>query len=119
VKYAAMEALQVADGPSGLDWLISSIGPVSVTVMFRLPRPKGHYGTGRNAGYLRASAPRLPGGRPDIDKLLRSTFDALGEAGVWGDDSQVTDVHASKMYANPYEPIGATIRVSGVEQVES
>lgn len=31
-------------------------GPVSVTVDFYLPRPKSHYGTGRNAGALVGAA---------------------------------------------------------------
>ena len=32
-------------------------GPVRVTLMFRFPRPKGHYGTGRNADKVKDSAP--------------------------------------------------------------
>lgn len=73
--------------------------PVSLAVTFLLPRPASHYGTGRNAAVLRPGAPRWPAVMPDVDKLLRSTMDALGEAGVWHDDAQVVHVVACKAYA--------------------
>lgn len=73
-------------------------GPVSVAIVFAMPRPAAHYGTGRNAGLLRLSAPRWHAKRPDIDKLTRSTLDGLGEAGVWRDDSQVAELTVSKVY---------------------
>ena len=50
--------------------------------------------------------------KPDIDKLLRSTLDALGEAGLWADDSQVVHVQSSKDYADDRPP-GALIKVGG------
>jgi len=94
VKYAAME-VRAANHQQ-----VPMASAVTIEVIFRLPRPKGHFGTGRNAGLLKPSAPWFPTGRPDLDKLLRSTFDALGEAGVWGDDAQVVDVSAAKVYAD-------------------
>jgi len=109
VKYAALNEISM------LDWIYQAMtGAVVLEVTFRLPRPKGHYGTGRNIAMLKPSAPFHPNGRPDLDKLLRSTFDALGEAGVWRDDAQVVKVYGSKEYATDYEPIGATIRVKSV-----
>jgi crossover junction endodeoxyribonuclease RusA len=71
--------------------------PVSVSVRFVLPRPRGHYGTGRNAGVLKASAPLWPTTKPDVDKLCRAVLDAL-TAVVWVDDSQVVVLDADKMY---------------------
>ena len=109
VKYAALEEIR-NDYAATDDWHPLT-GAVVLDVTFRLPRPKGHYGTGRNASTLKDSAPWFPAGRPDLDKLLRSTFDALGEAGVWGDDAQVVEMHGVKHYANDYSPVGATIRV--------
>lgn len=76
-------------------------GPVVVRVDFYLDRPKGHFGTGRNAAALKGTAPAYPSGKPDIDKLLRSTLDGLGEAGIWGDDAQVVSVLATKLYVCP------------------
>ncbi len=74
-------------------------GPVVVRLTFVMPRPKSHYRTGRNAHLLKDSAPELPAGKPDVDKLARAVLDAIGSAGVWGDDSQVTNLHATKRYA--------------------
>lgn len=76
-------------------------GPVGVGLLFYLPRPGGHYGTGRNAGTLRASAPAYPAVKPDLDKLTRSTLDALTEAGAIRDDSRVVLLEARKRYATP------------------
>jgi crossover junction endodeoxyribonuclease RusA len=87
------------------------VGPVIVGVRFRLPRPKGHYGTGRNAGQLRPSAPKVPDVKPDIDKLVRSTLDGMGEAGVWRDDAQVVGLWVVKEYATDTLPVGATVSV--------
>jgi Holliday junction resolvase RusA-like endonuclease len=81
-------------------------GPVAVTVTFFLPRPKAHYG----AKGLKASAPVTCAKRPDVDKLLRSTLDALTSAGVYGDDSQVVHLTVWKMYSDP-SPVGAVITV--------
>ena len=51
--------------------------------------------------------------KPDIDKLLRSTFDALTDAGVFEDDSRICSVQARKHYATQFSPVpaGAVIRV--------
>ena len=85
-------------------------GPVSLTVGFLLRRPASHFRTGRNAHLLRDSAPAYPGKKPDIDKLLRSTLDGLGESGIWRDDAQVVEVVARKLYAD-HEPTGAHITI--------
>ena len=85
-------------------------GPVRLTVGFLLRRPASHYRTGKNAHLLRDAAPRHPGKKPDIDKLLRSTLDGLGESGIWRDDAQVVEVAARKLYAD-HEPTGAHITI--------
>jgi Holliday junction resolvase RusA-like endonuclease len=90
VKAVAREAIE-AGGPT------FPTGPVIVGIRFRLPRPKGHYGTGRNAGQLRPSA--------------RSTLDGMGEAGVWRDDAQVVGLWVVKEYATDTLPVGATVSV--------
>jgi crossover junction endodeoxyribonuclease RusA len=88
----------------------------SVTAVFLLPRPQGHYGTGRNSGTIRPSAPPFPAGRPDLDKLLRSTLDGLTEAGVWRDDAQVASIYAAKQYARPGVACGVIIEVDGLKE---
>lgn len=103
VKHAALDAI------SGRGWQ-QPAGAVWVAITFRLPRPKGHYGTGRNAGLIKDSAPRRPAVRPDIDKLVRSTLDALTESGAVRDDAQVVSLSTSKFYADGEQP-GATVEV--------
>jgi Holliday junction resolvase RusA-like endonuclease len=88
-------------------------GPVHVSLTFRFARPKAHYRTGRNAHLLRDNAPEYPIGRNlgDVDKLERSTFDALTAAGVIVDDSLIVRVIADKVWCDPGETPGATILV--------
>jgi Holliday junction resolvase RusA-like endonuclease len=89
------------------------LGPVRVSVTFYLARPRFHFRTGKNAHLLRDAAPLFPSTKPDIDKLLRSTLDGLGEAGVWRDDSQVVGVTAWKHYADA-RPLGAEITIESM-----
>lgn len=73
-------------------------GPVAIRAWFFLPRPKGHYRTGRNAHLLRVGAPVRPAGTPDLDKLARAVLDGLTMGGAWKDDGQVVELHAGKYY---------------------
>lgn len=88
-------------------------GPVSVSVVFLFPRPKGHYG---KRG-LKPSAPQwlTSQGAGDLDKLARATLDGLS-AGAGGtlikDDSQVVSLIASKRYCCGDERPGALLSVT-------
>lgn len=72
-------------------------GPLFVTMNFFMPRPKSHYGTGRNKDRLKASAPEHHTVKPDLTKLIRSTEDALTGI-VWHDDSQIVEQVCTKVY---------------------
>lgn len=85
---------------------------VRVVVWFKLKRPQSHYRTGKYAHLLKPSAPYYPGKYPDVDKLVRSTLDALRMGGAYKDDAQVVILHAYKVYTLPGEQPGASIRVS-------
>lgn len=61
--------------------------PVSVTVAFYLEKPK------------KSKFGNSPAGPPDLDKLLRSTFDGLTGSGVIKDDSRIVEVSARKHWA--------------------
>jgi Holliday junction resolvase RusA-like endonuclease len=89
-------------------------GPASVRITFLLPRPQGHYRTGRNAGQLRDSAPKYPATRPDLDKLARSTLDGLMLAGLYHDDGQVVRLYVAKGYAEQGSGPGALIEIDGI-----
>ncbi|KKL64975.1 hypothetical protein LCGC14_2159590 [marine sediment metagenome] len=77
------------------------IGAIRLELVFSRPRPKGHFGTGRNAGKLKASAPRFPTSRPDTLKLGRAIEDALTGV-IWRDDSQVVQHVIEKRYGTFY-----------------
>jgi crossover junction endodeoxyribonuclease RusA len=89
-------------------------GPVKLHVTFRLPRPKGHYRTGRNAHLLRDAAPAWPDIRPDGDKLERAVWDGLTAGGAYADDGQVVSWGGWKQYADG-SPAGCTITVEPME----
>jgi Holliday junction resolvase RusA-like endonuclease len=88
-------------------------GPLALRVVFVMPRPKGHFGSGRNAHVVRASAPRFPASKPDTTKLLRSTEDALSGV-LWADDAQIVTQHVTKRYAHVGEGPGAWVEVEEV-----
>ena len=95
VKWAALEILRRCEPDVTWEPLT---GPIRVDAVFRFPRPKSHYRTGKHAGELRADAPTFKSSKPDGEKLERSTYDALTDAGVWRDDAQVVEVHWTKIY---------------------
>lgn len=82
-------------------------GPVRIWIRFTFDRPPTHYGTGRGRHTLRPAALRdhpFPGHScGDIDKLTRAILDALTDAQVWADDTQVVDLRARKFYAGEHE----------------
>jgi len=93
--------------------------PLFVRFEFLMPRPKGHFGSGKNRGRLRSSAPLWPAVKPDVTKLIRSTEDAL--TGIaWRDDALIVKQVGDKQYVNPELPVkrlaGAwiTIRHTGL-----
>ena len=79
-------------------------GPLAVDFMFVLPR-----------------APTvkrlLPDRKPDLSKLIRSTEDALVDAGLIADDARIVDVCAIKRYVKVYnERTGAQIALHLMEK---
>ena len=84
--------------------------PVRVRATFGFARPKSHYGTGRNAGELKVSAPLLHAQMPDTDKLCRLVLDALTLARVVMDDAQVCLLIGEKRWVP--RDVGGWTRVS-------
>ena len=58
---------------------------------------------------------RRDGGRKDLDNLWKCLLDALTQAGVWGDDSQIDDLHIVRL-PTPETPTRGTVKVSVCEQ---
>jgi len=86
-------------------------GPVMLAATFLIARPKGHYGTGRNAGILKPSAPLFVLKKPDGTKLIRALEDSLTGV-IWRDDCLVVVGQAKKRWAEQTEAAGAIVTVS-------
>lgn len=95
--------------------------PTRDAVIVRLdvwfPRPKSHYGTGRNAGVLKASAPASHRQKPDWDKVVRGILDALTDV-VYRDDCQVAGTPGLKMWASEECPPGVRVCICTMTESE-
>lgn len=91
VKYALMFVVEAID--------VSPLtnANISVHIEFCMKRPKSHY---RKDGSIKATSPIFHSSKPDLDKLVRSTLDAITESGIWKDDGQVVKINATKFYSN-------------------
>ena len=86
--------------------------PIRLCLTFLLERPKSHFGTGRNAGVLKDSAPPFPTTKPDLTKIVRAIEDALTKV-IWKDDSRVMWQENKKLYgAKP----GVVVKVQVLAQ---
>lgn len=92
-------------------------GPLKLTMEFRRLRPKGHYGSGKNAHTLiKAGIDKpWPISMPDLTKLVRAAEDAL-KGIIWRDDSQVCIQETRKVYVDR-DP-GVQIRISQILESE-
>lgn len=77
-------------------------GAVAVDLEFVLKRP--------TSTPKRRTPPAIK--KPDVDKLERAVLDAIGSAGVWRDDSQVTDLRGRKRLAELDEVPGCLITIT-------
>lgn len=73
-------------------------GPIYCHLFFGLRRPKSHYGTGRNAGQLKSSAPKYPAKLPDFDNLEKFAVDSMNKI-VFDDDKQIVSCRTDKRYS--------------------
>jgi len=102
VKFAALENKTA-------DWDTSQ--QMSLSVVFMFQRPQSHYlksGLRSTAPYYCTSA--LTG---DLDKLLRSTNDAMTGV-LFNDDRQVVSINAIKRYCGPNDQPGAIITLTAL-----
>lgn len=70
---------------------------VSLDVTLYIARPKGHFGTGRNEGKLKPTAPTIAKSGFDTDKILRGLYDA-GKGIWWTDDRRIARVSLTRFY---------------------
>ena len=88
-------------------------GPVSMLCEFIFPRPKSHFGTGKNSGKLKPSAPQFHIQTPDKDNCEKFAMDCLNKH-AYHDDCQVVYSTTSKRWACPGEQGRSVIVLEGV-----
>ena len=72
--------------------------PMAISISFFMKRPKSHYGTGKNKGKIKNSAPVYHTSKPDLDNLIKFALDCLNKY-LWKDDSQIHSIMAVKVYS--------------------
>ena len=98
---------QTLHGALSAWWTAPTLGgPVSLSLLFVMPRPKSHYSA---RGGLKTSAPYWITNSPDLDKMCRAVNDGLTDAGVWADDGQLVDMRALKKYVGEGDRPGVHI----------
>src|SRR6266705_2131176 len=89
IQAAIRLAVSMRTGASPpLDGGFPLLGPLAVELVFTMRKPVGAPKTRRT----------WPIVYPDVDKCARAVLDAATLAGLWGDDSQVVDLRAWKVY---------------------
>jgi len=104
VRFFAMQAAQR---------MVPTTEAVCLKLIFLKDRPKGHFGSGRNAGMIRSSAPAHFTTTPDLTKLTRAVEDGLTGI-VWKDDSQVICQATMKRYCRADETPGVQVIIETV-----
>jgi len=80
-------------------------GPVRLDITFYIERPQ------------KSKWVRYPAGTPDLSKLMRSTEDALTQAGVWTDDALVVKAFVQKLWtgSDTYPAPGCSISIRDLD----
>jgi len=85
------------------------IGPVWLSLTFRVSRPKGHYLSDGVTLSAEGKRHRFPTRKPDALKLARAVEDALTEGGVYLDDAMIVSEKIVKEFTAG--PEGVTVMV--------
>lgn len=106
----------VAEEMSATGWTTLD-APAQVLLTFLHERPASHYGTGRNAGVLKPSAPCWKATAPDVDKLARAILDALTTSRALRDDARVARLVVEDLWADAGTPTGVRIAITPLTAV--
>lgn len=91
-------------------------GALALCLDFVMPRPKGHYRSGKRSDELKDAAPHWHTGKPDCDNLAKAVMDALTTLSIWHDDCQVATLTVTKRYQrNKQERTGCAIRIEALQ----
>jgi len=96
----ASAAMEVVEQMSQEDRYKFWDAPLEMTCHFYFPRPKNHYGTGKNSSKLKDSAPAFHTKAPDATKLVRAIEDSMQDV-VYKNDASIVRPHPHKHYGEP------------------
>lgn len=91
--------------------------PLIVEMHFIMPRPKSHFGTGKNSGKLKTSAPKYHTSKPDCSNLVKFPEDILNGI-AWNDDSQIIKSISMKRYVEDGEEPHTMIFITRLNEKE-
>lgn len=74
-------------------------GPLSLMLVYSMPRPKSHYRSGKRSHELKDGMTANHTQKPDLDNLTKAVLDALTQIGMWRDDSQVCEKREVKVWS--------------------
>lgn len=107
------EAVKFASLPLAKHLIVEAL---HVDIEYIFPRPKSHYGTGKNASVLKKNSPKLMIKKPDLDNLNKAVIDAMGDVSLFRDDSQVINLTSRKRYAVEGETVGAEVTLQVLDE---
>jgi Holliday junction resolvase RusA-like endonuclease len=73
-------------------------GPIGITIIFYLGRPKSHYGTGAKSSMLKDNAPEFHTCKKDLDNCVKFATDSMNHI-FYKDDSQICRLLSEKLYS--------------------
>jgi len=88
--------------------------PLYVIYEFVFPRPKNHFGTGKNQGVLKGSAPKHCCSPKDLDNLEKFYADSFNHI-HYRDDCQIVESKARKRWAGEGEVPHVTLEIYPLE----
>ena len=83
---------------------------VALNVVFRMPRPKAHFGKDGDVRERYTLAPHVQ--KPDLDNLVKAVQDALTDVCLWQDDAQITTLAACRVWCPRNARPGCDITVN-------
>lgn len=90
------------------------VGALRANLVFVFERPKGHFGSGRNANSLKPSAPLYCTCPKDFDNLAKFYCDAMNCI-IYHDDRQIVASAQEKRFAEPGEIPHVEIAITPLE----
>ena len=83
-------------------------GALIVDMLFEFPRPAGHFGTGKNAGTLKSSAPVYCCNTKDLDNIAKFYCDSFNCI-AYEDDRQIVSLTCHKKWTSGVPGVKITI----------